>query len=384
MKIIYSWGHHGAMKVKTENMIKRYVQKGYNITPINHREELGEDKTYTPDELYRLYHKRDPRLMQLYKKIANLAKTHDIFIVRYDNVYLPEFLKSLKDIYKVYFCDDDPEGSDVGSKPYVHAFDHSFAAAVNFDKNTKTWQKYLEWGAKRADWYPLSIMPEDYNPSLSVDNIYNVDRDIDLVYVGTHWLKLGRLVEIKKTFPQMKIYGRGWNWKALLASPLFHQRAYGNWDWRAFSGGIKSLSLGLEKVKELPTNELVPLYQRCKIGINIHESYGPCNRRMYQLPANGVMQICDCPEGLGQVFEIGKEVVVYHSIEEAIELIRYYLKHAEERKAIAAAGFERTMKEYNDLTIFFQVIEKIKRGMLEDSIKFFKDGESIELTENKV
>jgi len=122
------------MKHKTERMIERYIQAGYEITPINHRGELGGDKTYSPQELDTLYRNGNRQLMRLYEKVRNLAKSHDILIVRYDNVYTPEFLKSLNNIYKVYFCDDDPEGSDVRSKPYVHAFDHCFAAAVNFDK----------------------------------------------------------------------------------------------------------------------------------------------------------------------------------------------------------------------------------------------------------
>lgn len=146
---------------------------------------------------------------------------------------------------------------------------------------------------------------------------------------------------------------------------------------RAFSGALKALLLGLWRVKELPVDELVPLYQRCKIGINIHLSFGPSNRRTHQLPANGVMQICDCPEGLHQVFEIDKEVVVYHSIEEAIELIRYYLRHDDERKKVAAAGFKRTMKDYIRTTTFSQTMDKIKKGMLEDGIEYFKDGTPI-------
>jgi len=156
---------------------------------------------------------------------------------------------------------------------------------------------------------------------------------------------------------------------------------YGSWEWRTFSGAIKALLLGLWRVKELPMDELVPLYRRCKIGINLHLSFGPINTRMYQLPANGVMQICDCPEGLGQVFKIGKEVIVYHSVKEAIELIRYYLEHDDERKRIAAAGFKRTMKDYKDLTIFNQVIENIKKGMLEEDIRFFKDGNPVKCSE---
>lgn len=146
---------------------------------------------------------------------------------------------------------------------------------------------------------------------------------------------------------------------------------------RAFSGALKALLLGLWRVKELLVDELVPLYQRCKIGINVHLSFGPSNRRTHQLPANGVMQICDCPEGLHQVFEIDKEVVVYHSIEEAIELIGYYLEHDDERKEIAAAGFRRAMRDYRRITTFSKAMEKVNEGMLEDRIEYFRDGTPI-------
>ncbi|MBA7507592.1 hypothetical protein ES706_06312 [subsurface metagenome] len=114
----------------------------------------------------------------------------------------------------------------------------------------------------------------------------------------------------------------------------------------------------------------------------MHLSFGPSNKRTSQLPANGVMQICDCPEGLGQVFKIGKEVIVYHSIEEAIELIRYYLRHDDERKKIAAAGYKRTMKDYKGLNTFCQAMNKVKKGMLEDGIRYFKDGAPIGVNTN--
>lgn len=374
MKILYSWGHHGFMKYKTEKMIERYTKAGYGITSINHREELGEDKTYAPKELYKLYHRKDRRLVRLYKKITQLSKNHDIFIVRYDNVYVPEFLESLNNIYKVYFCDDDPEASDVRSKPYVHAFDYSFAAAVNFDKNKKTWEKYLEWGAKRAEWCPLGVAPEDYDVSLTIEDIYR-DREIDVIYVGPAVRpKLSRLLELRKQ-TNITLYGNGWEiYTSNRLNSLGCLMKY--IPQRFFSN---RLSRHLFKIQNtyLPDTELIPTYQQTKIGINVHLSYGPVNLRLYQLPANGVMQICDCPEGLGDVFEIDKEVVVYHSIEEAIELTKYYLEHDDERKKIAVAGYKRVMKDYKDLTIFNQVIEKIKKRMVEDGIKHFKSGDSI-------
>lgn len=130
-------------------------------------------------------------------------------------------------------------------------------------------------------------------------------------------------------------------------------------------------------MNELPPEGLAALYKRSKIGINIHDSFGPINRRLYELPANGVMQICDCPDGLKDVYEVGKEVIGYSSIKEAIELIRYYLEHDDERKQIARAGFRRVMKDYKRATVLDIACQKIKMGMIDKGTTHFKDGQPI-------
>lgn len=375
MKILYSWGHNKEIRPLIKAEIKQWIDAGYNITSINHREELGIEKAWPPDQLEALYQNKDKGLLSFYNKIIDLAETHDVLIVNYENVYHQEFLQPLKNIYTVYVSGDDPESSDLCSKPHVHAFDHSFALGINFDKDTKITKRFLEWGAKRADWWPYGVREDMYNPLLTEDDIHNNDRDIDLIFVGTPWLKLERIAKLKRAFPKMKIYGQSY-WKTIGGSGINALRS-GNFPKEAF----KAILAGLWRVKELPMDELVPLYQRCKIGINIHLSFGPSNLRTYQLPANGVMQICDCPEGLGEVFEIGKEVVVYHSIEEVIELIKYYLEHDDERKKIAVAGFKRVMKDYKRITTFSKALEKIKSGMLGEGITSFKDGAPIKLNE---
>lgn len=373
MKILYSFGGPAKIiRAETEEWRKA----GFDVTTIDHREEV-EVNHWTHIDIYKRLknYEKDLNLLKLYNKIRELSETHDVFIVNHENPYHPHFIKSLTDIYTVIVSGDDPESSDYCSKPYVHAFDHSFAWGVNFDKNTRLTEKILEWGAKRADWWPYGVREDMYDSSLTEEDIYNKDRDVDLIFVGTPWLKLERLAKIKKVFPQMEIYGRNF-WKTIVGSGI-HALRSGNFPKEAF----KATLAGLWRIKELPMDELVPFYQRSKIGVNIHLSYGPCNTRLFHLPANGVMQICDCPEGLGEVFEIDKEVVVYHSIEEAIELIKYYLEHDNERKKIAAAGFRRVMKDYKRITTFSKVMEKIKKGMLEERITSFKDGAPIKLNE---
>ncbi len=361
VKIIYSWGATDQVKPFVEADVRAWRNAGYDINSIDHRKELGGiTRAYSPQKLNELYQNKDANLLRFYDKIRELSKTHDVFMVNYENVYHPEFIKSLKNIYTVIVSGDDPDGSERCSKPYVHAFNHAFAWGVNFDKDTKITDKFLDWGVKRADRWEHGFTPERYDPSLTIDDIYNGKRNVDLVYVGTSCAKVSCLAKVKRSFPQMQIYGRGWGKKDILAGIVRSKRIGALWD--CFAGKLWN-------TKELPASQLVPLYQRTKIGVNVHLSYGLVNERLYQLPANGVMQICDCPNELKEVFEVGKEVIAYHSPKEAIELIRYYLEHDYERKKIAVAGLERVVKDYQRVRTFEQTIEKIKKGMIEDGFK---------------
>ena len=381
MRIIYSWGRaQEELRRDEEAEINHWVNAGYEITQVRDKEELGITGPWLPPQtLEKLYHAKDERLLRLYDKVEKLAQTHDVLICNYGNVYHPRFLESLKNIYKVIVSPNDPEGSNRQSRPYVHAFDHSFAWGIKFDNHSRITEKFLEWGAKRADWWPCGVWQNRYDHSLTEEAIYNRERDIDLVYVGVPWIKLKRIMEIKRAVPQMALYGWGWGPRVFLGSVVSFHRACGRWDRDMLRAGIEALLRGFWRVRPLPPGEIVGLYQRCKIGINMHLSFGASNMRIYELPANGVMQICDCPEELGEIFEVGKEVVGYHSTEEAIDLIRYYLEHDNERKEIAAAGFRRVMKDYKRLTTFCNAMEKVKRGMVEEGIKFFKDGTAIEV-----
>jgi spore maturation protein CgeB len=89
------------------------------------------------------------------------------------------------------------------------------------------------------------------------------------------------------------------------------------------------------------------LNQRAKIGFNIHwNEFGLGNQRLYYLPANGVMQLCDSQQYLEQIFKVGNEVVAYRGADELIEKIRYYLEHDDQRREIALNGYRRALKDY--------------------------------------
>jgi spore maturation protein CgeB len=106
-------------------------------------------------------------------------------------------------------------------------------------------------------------------------------------------------------------------------------------------------------------------YQRAKIGFNIHNrgDYTVGSYRLFELPANGVMQISDGGEYLDDFFEVGSEIERHGGADELIDKIRYYLGHDDERKRIALGGYRRAMKDHRLKHRMHQAGELIERGM---------------------
>jgi spore maturation protein CgeB len=95
--------------------------------------------------------------------------------------------------------------------------------------------------------------------------------------------------------------------------------------------------------------EMYQIFHTSKMTLNHHIGMaGPYanNSRLYEATGVGTLLVTDWKENLHEIFMPGKEVVAYRSPEECVELIQYYLTHEEERKAIASAGQQRTLREH--------------------------------------
>jgi hypothetical protein len=223
----------------------------------------------------------------------------------------PEFVERLG-VFTVFQCFDDPESSAILSTPVAAAYDLCLVG------NVAEVETYRLWGVKHAEWVPMGLLPGTYDPTLREEDILEGRRDIDLLMLIDRLSppRRSRMDKMAEAFPDGHFYGRGWP--------------------RGF----------------LPVGEDLAMLRRTKIGPNFHNSTGPINLRLFQLPANGVMQICDNKSHLGTVYELEKEVVGFDTIEECIDLCRYYLAHDRERREIAAAGWRRVLRDYNEVAAF--------------------------------
>lgn len=261
----------------------------------------------------------DKKLFKLYKDILHKCEKFDVFL-NWNGINLhPEFVKMIP-VTKVYSCFDDPESSEDLSKPVANAYDLCLVG------NIAELDMYKIWGVKKVEFWPLGYFDGERDLTITEEQIKSSERDIDVSMLCERvspWRK-ERLDKFSAVFPQGSYYGRGWP-----------------------NGFIKE-------------EEKLKLYRRTKIGINIHNSTGPINFRTYMLPANGVMLLCDNKSHLSKLYKLGEEAVGFDTIEEAISLCEYYLKHDEERKAVALAGWKKAISSFNEIASFKMGIEHIK------------------------
>jgi len=88
---------------------------------------------------------------------------------------------------------------------------------------------------------------------------------------------------------------------------------------------------------------------RSRITINHHidvaDGYAN-NLRLYEATGMGCLLVTDAGRNLGDLFEVGREVVTYGDARECRDVVAYYVDHPEEADEIAAAGRARTLRDH--------------------------------------
>ena len=282
-------------------------------------------------ELDLRWRRRDKELLEMYDRLEKALRGKDVFINNAGINLHPEFVKQLS-VFTVFQCFDDPENFDWFSKPVAHAYDLCLVG------NIAEVESYHKWGIKNAEWMPMGLALGIYNTELTYEKILEGQRDIDLFMLSDRqsFYRRRRLDKMAQAFPDAHFYGRGW------------PKGY------------------------LPYEQELSFLSRAKIGPNISNSTGPVNFRTFYLPANGVLLIGDNKKYLGKIFELNKEAIGFDTVDECVDLCRYYLDHDKERRLIAANGWRRAIKDYNVISIFqrrLDIIEKYRnKANLESKI----------------
>lgn len=259
---------------------------------------------------------RDPELMMLYDRLSEVMSSRHVLVAPSGAMLHPEFISGLSS-YNVFQCADDPESTEILSKPVASAFDYCLPL------NVACLDMYRSWGIKNLGWAFHGIDPYDPKYPKSYDKVKTESRALDIVMLCERVYDISnranRVEYLMSHFPQALVRGKGW------------------------PGGF---------IEHDP-------FPQAKIGWNLHNSTGPVNSRVVTLMAYGVTQICDNKNNLGKMFELDKEVIGFDTLDECVEKTRYYLAHEEEAREIAANGWRRVMKDYTLLKQWEQVLLQI-------------------------
>ncbi len=182
--------------------------------------------------------------------------------------------------------------------------------------------QYFQKQGIRAEFSRLAFDPR------ILGRLKRQDRCFDATFVGglfgIHSSRVAFLESLCARFPQLRIWSQGVE-HLPPASPI--RQSYMGQAWGVEMFNILSCS---------------------KITLNHHGDVGPYanNMRLFEATGVGTLLVTDWKKNLGEMFEIGKEVVAYRSSEECAELVRYYSEHDAERETIARAGQRRTLAEH--------------------------------------
>ena len=89
---------------------------------------------------------------------------------------------------------------------------------------------------------------------------------------------------------------------------------------------------------------------RARVAINRHGDIAEGhanNMRLFEATGMGALLATEAADNLPDLFEPGREVLAYTDADDLIEQVRHHLEHEDERRAVAAAGRQRTLRDHS-------------------------------------
>jgi len=347
MNILYSFNKTGFEARYWTSEISAASGSEYKFIPFNHGLYVDPSLYGRAQHLDGLFFAKNANLLKLYSEFERLLRETRAAAVVVDNAapYHPDYLRNIP-VHKVLRVADGPVAAYDRDFAYLHAYDqilyHSPAYSPELDMPSKL--RYC--GARNFDFWPHALFDAAFDSSKTEETILAGERDVDVIFIGALFPgKMPTLAKVKKAFGRrLRLHGL-----TNLKKNVYFNVKYGFPGW----------------VRPAKFEEYVPLYQRAKIGINVHNrgEYTVGGYRLFDLPGNGVMQISDGGEYLDRFFKEDEEIVGYRNADELIDKIRYYLSHDAERKRVALNGYRRVIEDHRFSSRMKQMGDLVKQGI---------------------
>lgn len=180
----------------------------------------------------------------------------------------------------------------------------------------------LSWTSARVacEWYLCEGGRPIYQPEGFDPNFYRplpIEKDISVSFIGgAYGFRRSLIRDLRRCNIPVHAFGPGWGTQSL----------WGEDQIRVINRSQINLGAGGIQYSEMLTN---------------------VKTRDFEIPGTGGgVYLTTFSADLAEHFDIGREIACYHSREELVDLVRYYLRHPDEADAISARGRQRCLQEH--------------------------------------
>ncbi|MBA3030687.1 MAG: glycosyltransferase [Desulfobacteraceae bacterium] len=180
---------------------------------------------------------------------------------------------------------------------------------------------------------------------------YPVDIEYDVTFVGQAYGDRPNYIDrILSAGIDIRIWGQNWSKHSSSDRSIF--KRIKKLIQRGKSPSLPSKIIG----PVLSDEEMIKMYSRSKINLGFstcgsthksEERILQVRLRDFEVPMSGGFYMVEYMEELEEFYEIGKEIVCYHNVDDLIDKIWYYLAHDQERESIRNSGYQRCLKDHS-------------------------------------
>jgi hypothetical protein len=276
---------------------------------------------------------REAGLSGLERHVEHLVHERAIQIVVYPlgcefDFYPTFFTERLRNSLKVLMVGDDEHYFEVAHRYYAQCFDLVLTLNALHDR-------YLLYGIE-AHFIPGMFDGQVFKPAPGTP------KSIDVSFVGAMQNKVGR-----------------WQYATAL---------------REAGVGFHAFGLGTEH-GFVSRDDAIAVYRRSRINLNFtggsvvtpFDRHLAINRRIRGVKGRcqmialcGSFVLTEYAPGIEKLFEIGKEIDVFHNEQELVDKVRYYLARDAEREEMAARAHARACADYEERALGPRLVRLIE------------------------
>jgi len=274
---------------------------------------------------------------------ANTIKPDIIFCVLFTNQFEIETLDYLKSQYTTigWFGDDQWR-----FEHFTYKYAQHFTYCITTDKFSIS--KYIKLGQQNIIYSQWC--------AINTHQIAKFDGyKYDVTFVGGYNPYRKWFVDtLNKRGINVEAFGYGWKNGSLSAEDMNKVFISSKVNLNISN----SLSYDIRYIFRNPMNSLKPIAR--KFLKKESKNMSQIKARNFEIPYFGGFQLADYIPTIENYFDIGKELICYSNIDEALLLIKYYLENENEREAIKKLGHKKAVENHGFIHRLQYILEHIK------------------------